>query len=123
MPTAFVAEMVTFDTPLALGVPLIRPVLLFIRKPFGRPLAPNVRGLFVALIWYLNGDPALPLTKRSPVIVGRATVTRMVMFALPVPPEFEAVSATLKRPEDVGVPVIRPVLLFNFKPPGKPVAP
>jgi len=45
-----------------------------------------------------------------------------VNVALPVPPELVALMVTLYVPAVVGVPEIKPVLVFTDKPAGSPVA-
>jgi hypothetical protein len=45
-----------------------------------------------------------------------------VNVALPVPPELVALMVTLYVPAVVGVPEIKPVLVFTVKPAGNPVA-
>ena len=42
--------------------------------------------------------------------------------AVPVPPALVALKATLKVPLAVGVPEMRPDVVFTERPPGKPVA-
>ena len=44
-------------------------------------------------------------------------------FLVPVPPELVALRATLKVPEDVRVPEIKPVVVLTDTPGGRPVAP
>jgi hypothetical protein len=39
-----------------------------------------------------------------------------------VPPEFVALIVTLNVPDEEGVPVIDPVVVFTVRPPGRPVA-
>ena len=46
-----------------------------------------------------------------------------VKVALPVPVLFVALSVTVDVPAAVGVPEMRPVLVFTLSPAGKPVAP
>ena len=50
VPPALVALKVTFDVPAGCGVPEIRPVNVFTDKFGGRPEAPKLVGLFVAVI-------------------------------------------------------------------------
>ena len=45
-----------------------------------------------------------------------------VNVALPVPPALVALMVTLYVPAVVGVPEIKPVLVFTVKPDGRPVA-
>jgi hypothetical protein len=50
VPDALVALIETFELPVAVGVPEIRPVELTVR-PAGRPVAPKLVGELVAVIW------------------------------------------------------------------------
>jgi hypothetical protein len=56
------------------------------------------------------------------VITGTAT-TVSVSVAFPVPALLVALSVTVETPPLVGVPVIKPVVEFNKRPLGRPVAP
>ena len=47
----------------------------------------------------------------------------IVNVALPVPPAFVALMVTVRVPELVGVPEMRPVDVFTVKPAGSPIAP
>ena len=51
VPPALLALIVTLVVPVALGVPLITPVLVLTLNPAGNPVAPNLVGLFVPAIW------------------------------------------------------------------------
>ena len=50
VPPALVALMVTLETPTAVGVPEINPVVPLTESPLGRFVAPKLVGLFVAVI-------------------------------------------------------------------------
>ena len=50
VPPALVALMVTVYVPAVVGVPEIKPVLVFTDKPAGNPVALKLVGLFVAVI-------------------------------------------------------------------------
>ena len=50
VPPAFVALIVTFDVPAAVGVPEIAPVAVLTVSPAGRPVALKLVGLFAAVI-------------------------------------------------------------------------
>ena len=50
VPPALVALMVTLYVPAVVGVPEIKPVVVFTLKPAGRPLALKLVGLLVAVI-------------------------------------------------------------------------
>ncbi len=51
VPMALVAPMVTVLVPLAVGVPVMAPVLVLIDNPPGRPVALKLVGLLLAVIW------------------------------------------------------------------------
>ena len=55
-------------------------------------------------------------------MTGFAGLMVKVNVALPVPPELVALMVTLYVPAVVGVPEIRPVVVFTVKPAGNPVA-
>jgi len=55
-------------------------------------------------------------------MTGFAGLIVKVKAALPVPPELVALIVTLYVPAVVGVPEIKPVLVFTVKPAGNPVA-
>ena len=55
-------------------------------------------------------------------MTGFAGLIVKVNAALPVPPELVALMVTLYVPAVVGVPGIKPVLVFTVKPAGNPVA-
>jgi hypothetical protein len=59
---------------------------------------------------------------RELVMTGFAGLIVKVNVALPVPPELVALMVTLYVPTVVGVPEIKPVLVFTVKPDGRPVA-
>ena len=56
------------------------------------------------------------------LITGLGLLTVNVKFFVPVPPALEALSATTKEPEEVGVPVIAPEVELTDRPAGKLVA-
>jgi hypothetical protein len=51
VPPAFVALIVAVVVLAAIGVPVIAPVLVFTLSGDGSPLAPQLVGEFVAVIW------------------------------------------------------------------------
>jgi len=59
---------------------------------------------------------------RELVMTGFAGLIVKVNVALPVPPELVALIVTVYVPAVVGVPEIRPVVVFTVKPAGNPVA-
>jgi hypothetical protein len=99
VPPALVALMVTLYVPAVVGVPEISPVVVFTANPAGSPVA--VREL---------------------VMTGVAGLIVKVNVALPVPPALVALMVTLDVPAVVGVPEIRPVVVFTANPAGSPVA-
>jgi len=50
VPALLVALSVTFELPMVVGLPEIRPVAAFTTSPAGRPVAPKLMGLLVAVI-------------------------------------------------------------------------
>ena len=76
----------------------------------------------LAAIWYEKAVPAVPLALVELVMTGGAGATVRVKVALPVPPLLVALRVTVEVPAVVGVPEIRPELVFTDKPAGKPVA-
>jgi hypothetical protein len=64
VPALLVAETVPVNTPLTEGMPVIKPVAMFMPKPAGNPVAPHVRGvapvgMFDAVIWNEPADPCV----------------------------------------------------------------
>jgi hypothetical protein len=51
VPALFVALSVMVETPPAVGVPEIRPVVVFTVRPAGRLVAPKLVGVLLAVIW------------------------------------------------------------------------
>ena len=124
VPPALVALIVTLYVPAVVGVPEITPVLVFTLKPGGKPVAPKLVGLFVAVIVYENATPAVPVAVRELVITGGGGLLIVkVSVALPVPPGLVALIVTEYVPAVVGVPEINPVVVFTVNPAGSPVAP
>jgi hypothetical protein len=50
VPALFVALSVIVETPPAVGVPEIKPVAVFTVRPAGRPVAPKLVGVLLAVI-------------------------------------------------------------------------
>ena len=50
VPAVLVALRVTVEVPAAVGVPEIKPVAVFIDRPAGKPVAPKLVGVLVAVI-------------------------------------------------------------------------
>jgi hypothetical protein len=78
-------------------------------------------GEFLAVIWYEKALPTWPVALRALVITGAAAAMLMARVALPVPRRFVALNVTFDVPAVVGVPWIKPVLLFTVNPAGNPV--
>jgi hypothetical protein len=123
VPPPFFAVSVTVEVPDAVGVPEINPLVLLTDNPPGNPVAPKLVGVFVAVIWYENAVPTVPLAVVALVITGAATAIVSVNVALPVPLPFVALNVTVEVPAAVGVPEINPLVLLTDNPPGNPVAP
>ena len=51
VPLALVALIVTASDPAVVGVPEMTPVVVLIESPAGRPDAPKLVGLLLAVIW------------------------------------------------------------------------
>jgi hypothetical protein len=51
VPALFLALSVIVETPPAVGVPEIRPVVVLTVRPAGRPVAPKLVGELLAVIW------------------------------------------------------------------------
>jgi hypothetical protein len=49
VPPALVALSVTLELPIALGVPVMRPVAAAILRPAGKPVAPKLVGALLAV--------------------------------------------------------------------------
>ena len=124
VPPAFVALNVTLKVPAApVGVPEIKPEAVFTARPAGNPVAPKLVGELVAVIWYEKAVPLVALAVVLLVTTGAATVTVKTRGKLPVPPLLVALSVTVEVPAAVGVPEIRPEVVFTVSPAGNPDAP
>jgi hypothetical protein len=71
-PVVLLALSVTGVVPVELRVPEINPVAVLIDNPAGKPVAPKLVGLLVAVIWYVSELPTVPLTEFGLVIAGIA---------------------------------------------------
>ena len=67
--------------------------------------------------------PTTPLAVPLLVITGEATATVKVRGEVPVPPPLVALNVTVEVPAAVGVPEIRPEVVFTARPAGNPDAP
>jgi hypothetical protein len=97
--------------------------VLLTDSPFGNPVAPKVVGVFVAVIWYENAVPTVPLAAVALVIAGAPAAIVSVRVAWPVPLPLVALNVTVEVPAAVGVPEINPLVPFTDSPAGNPVAP
>ena len=70
VPPALAALSVTFDVPVVCGVPEITPVMVLTARPAGRPEAPKLVGLLVAMIAYVKLEPTTPLALVVLVMTG-----------------------------------------------------
>jgi hypothetical protein len=81
-----VALRVTLVVPAIVGVPEIKPVVVFTVKPGGNGAAPQLVGLMFAVIWYEKATPtvpvALPLVKFGPA--ASAVIARLSTTALTI---------------------------------------
>ena len=64
----------------------------------------------------------MPLVEVALVITGAALLIVSVRVAVPVPPALVALSEIVEVPAAVGVPEIRPLVVFTDRPDGNPVA-
>src|SRR5690242_16633139 len=96
VPALLVALKIMVETPVAMGVPEIRPVAVFTPRPAGNPDAPKLVGKLAAVIWYENALPIVALAVPLLVITGGATITVSVSGALATPALLVAVTVTLK---------------------------
>jgi len=65
-----VALIVTVVTPAVVGVPEINPVVVFTPKPAGNGVALKLVGLLVAVIWYVNATPTVPVAVKGGLMTG-----------------------------------------------------
>jgi hypothetical protein len=70
VPPLLVALSATDEVPATVGVPEIRPVEGLTETPGDSPLAPKLVGEFVAVIWYENALPTVPVVFAALVITG-----------------------------------------------------
>jgi hypothetical protein len=83
----------------------------------------EVETKLVPLTVKVNGpDPARHELGLIVVIVGTGLLMVMTRVAVPVPPRLVALIVTLYVPAVVGVPEIRPVLVFTLRPGGSGLA-
>src|SRR6185312_5808102 len=78
-----VAETVTLKTPPTAGEPLITPVAVLIARPDGRPVAPKLVGLCVAVIWYRKLWLQVPVAVSELVMTGGSIVKLAVTVWFP----------------------------------------
>jgi hypothetical protein len=100
----------------------MRPVVVLIDTPVGRPVAAKEVGEFVAVIAYVNDVPAVAVAVAALVITGGGGLTVSVSVAVPAPPALAAETITEAMVASVGTPVIAPVVAFTARPEGRLVA-
>src|SRR5688500_12695932 len=123
VPVGLVAVTFTLNAPATVGIPAIRPVAGLIDSPVGRPVAPKLVGLLVAVSWWTNELPVPPEACAAPVNTGGRRLSVIVSACVAVAVGLVALSTTLKAPLTVGVPAMRPVVGLTVSPGGSPVAP
>ena len=108
------------NVPVAVGVPVIAPVVAFKFKPVGRlpSVIAHVIGVVpVAASLWLYALFIVPSGRVAVVIVGGTVMTMLRVF-VPFPAEFVALTAKLNVPVVVGVPDISPMVSFKLRPAG-----
>ena len=122
MPAELLAERVTLEMPLAVGVPEISPVRALSARPAGRPLAAKVPGSLEAARFSLRAVPTTAVALASGVSTGGIWATPSSRLAEPAPAELVAPRVMLKVPDCTGMPLMRPLCVFTANPCGRPVA-
>ena len=126
VPPPPVAVKEAVNEPLAVGVPVIAPVLVFSVSPAGSPVAVHdVAGRSSASSRAgvaVNATPTLPVKLCPAVIIGGFLPIEITAVSVPVPPGPVAVSVIVVLPLSCGVPVIAPVAVFSVAQLGSPVA-
>ncbi len=126
VPPPPVAVKEAVNEPLAVGVPVISPVVVLIDSPAGSPVAlQEVAGRSSASSSAgvsLNATPTLPVKLWPDTIIGGPTKMSMVIVSVFAPPDPVAVSVMVEVPLSCGVPVIAPVGAFSVAQLGRPVA-
>ena len=96
VPPPLIAEMVDVTVPAVVGLPVIKPEPATV-KPAGRPLAENVVGELVAVIWYENVVPTVPVAVSALVMTGEfggggggAPVAGAATMSRPIKPQSTA---------------------------------
>ena len=122
VPAELVAERVTLEMPLAVGVPEISPVRALSVRPAGRPLAAKVPGSLEAERFSLRAVPTTAVALASGVSTGGIWAMTSSRFAAPVPPAFAAPRTTVNVPDCRGIPLMSRFKELNSRPWGSPVA-
>ena len=73
----------------------------------------------LAVIWWLNALPTVPLAVAALLITGAWAKMRRVKDWFPEPPPFVALMVTVALPAALGVPLIRPLVAFSDNPLGR----
>ena len=95
-------------------------------RPGGRlpEVTANVgAGVPVAVKLKLYAEPIAMGTESGAFVNAGGCCTVRASVAEPVPLTFVALTMTLQKPPEVGVPLIRPVEVFTLSPAGRPLAP
>ena len=120
-----VAVKLAVDEPLAVGVPVIAPVVVLSKSPAGSPVAAQeVAGRSStssrASVTEVNATPTLPVKLCPARMIGGPTAIEIVAVAAAlVPPGPVAVRVIVALPVSCGVPVIVPVVVLNIAQLGK----
>jgi hypothetical protein len=126
VPLLFAAVNEAVNEPLAVGVPVIAPVVVLSASPAGSPVTPQeVAGRSSASLsagaWE-NATPTLHVKLCPSVIIGAPAAIEIVAVSVSEPPGPVAVSEIVALPLSCGVPVIAPVVVFSVAQLGSPVA-
>jgi hypothetical protein len=98
VPPTLVAPIVTLVLPVAVGTPLIMPVLALIASPDGNGTALHVLGVSEAVIWYENEVFTMPLAVRLLEITGTGGSAIFVRENDAAPEAPDAVAVTVNDP-------------------------
>ena len=81
VPLPFVALRVMLYGPAVVGVPEIKPVIVFTVKPAGNGAAPHVLIVWLAVIWYEYGTPVVPQSVVGLVMLGFGAASALLATA------------------------------------------
>ena len=94
----------------------------FTERPGGSPVAPKLRGAFVALMERENGIERRGITVLLFCITGSVAAMVNVMFLEAVPTALTAFTLAAKTPSSAGMPPTSPVVALIDNPAGNPLA-